>query len=120
MLQQGAVILDTQRRILVVTPVAEDLLGWRNDQVNGMGCALVLDCQDAAGQSMCGECGFEAALERQEITPPKSVQVADPFGGRHELEMSFWYLPPAGSIGHPRLLAVMGAPAAPLEIQEAS
>jgi hypothetical protein len=120
MQQQGAVILDTQRRILVLTPVAEDILGWRNDQVMGMGCSLVFNCQDAAGHPMCGECGFEKALEGQEITPSTPVQIADPFGGRQGVKMSFWYLPPAGSIAHPRLLAVLDAPAAPLEIEEAS
>ncbi len=120
MQRQGAVILDIHRRILVLTPMAEDILGWRNDQAAGMSCSLLFNCQDAAGRPMCGACGFDAALANQEITPPASVQIADPFGGRREMNLSFWYLPPTGSIGHPRLLAVVDPPATPVTILEAS
>jgi PAS domain-containing protein len=111
--RQGVVILDAQRQIQVVTPVAEDVLGWESRQVMGMGCPLVFDCRDAQGQSMCGQCGFAEALRRQEITQPQPLEMADAFGGRRHVTMSFWFLPPAGNIYHPRVMAVMNDPAPP-------
>jgi hypothetical protein len=110
---QGAVILDAQRQIQVVTPVAEDVLGWESSQVIGMACPLVFDCRDAQGQSMCDRCGFADALLRQEMTQPQPLDVADAFGKRRRVLMSFWYLPPAGNIHHPRVMAVLSK-AAPL------
>jgi hypothetical protein len=104
--RQGAIILNDQRQIQVVTPVAEDLLGWETDQVMGMACPLVFDCRDAEGESMCDRCGFEDALSRQEITRPLQLEMADAFGGRRRVILSFWYLPPAGRFLHPRVMAV--------------
>jgi hypothetical protein len=106
--RQGVVILDAQREIQVVTPVAEDLLGWETHQVMGMACSLVFDCRDGQGESMCDRCGLADALRRQEITPPQPLQMADAFGGRRRVMLSFWYLPPAGNIYHPRVMAVLG------------
>jgi hypothetical protein len=105
--RQGAVILDTERQIQVVTPVAEDVLGWESSQVIGMACPLVFDCRDAQGQSMCDRCGFADALRRQEITQPQLLEMADAFGERRRVLMSFWYLPPTGNIFYPRVMAVM-------------
>jgi PAS domain-containing protein len=112
--RQGAIILDAQRQIQVITPVAEDLLGWESHQVVGMECPLVFDCRDSQGRSMCDRCGFADALRRQEITQPQPLEMADAFGGRRRVTMNFWYLPPAGNIYHPRVMAVLSeAPRTP-------
>ena len=108
--RQGAVILDDQRQIQVVTPVAEDLLGWETDHVMGMACPLIFDCRDTDGGSMCDRCGFADALRGKEITQPLQLEMADAFGGRRRVMMSFWYLPPAGRFVHPRVMAILNDP----------
>jgi hypothetical protein len=116
--RKGAIILDAQRKIQVVTPIAQDMLGWENDQVMGTACPLVFDCRDAQGQSMCDRCGFADALQWQEITKPQPLQMADRFGGRQQVVLSFWYLPPAGNIFHPRVMAVLNEAPPPLAPEE--
>jgi hypothetical protein len=111
--RKGAIILDAQRRIQLVTPVAENLLGWENDQVADMACPLIFDCRDAQGELMCERCSFADALQRQEISKPKPLFMADAFGGRRRVMMSFWYLPPAGYIYHPRVLALLNEVSTP-------
>jgi hypothetical protein len=105
--RQGAIILDAERQIQTVTPVAENLLGWQSRQVMGMECQLVFNCRDARGNSMCDRCGFADALGRQEITQPQLLEMSDAFGGRRRVMMNFWYLPPAGNIYQPRVMAVL-------------
>jgi PAS domain-containing protein len=104
---QGVIIMDTDRRIRVVSSGAEDLLGWKDAQVKGLSCSLVLDCQDADGCSACTRCGGTEALERREITPFTRVSAADASGGRQPLDTSFWFLPPAGGITEARLMMVL-------------
>src|SRR3954451_16604949 len=106
MAKSGVIILDSDRRIVVVTPVAEDLLGWRSSQVEGMDCRLVLDCRDADGVPLCEHCGAACALESQEMTRPRLIQVSEATGGQVSLDTTYWFLPPSGSIWEPRVMAV--------------
>ena len=107
--QQGVIIMDTDRRISVVSSGAQDLLGWRGSDVEGLACSLVLDCRDADGNSLCERCGGREALERQEITAPAVMSMADPTGGRQLMRTSFWHLPPTGTIFEHRVMAVLTA-----------
>jgi len=106
---QGVIILDADRIIQVLTSGAEDLLGWRADHVVGLSCSVVLDCRDAEGHSLCSRCPSVSALARQEMTEPALMEMADPSGERRRMSTSFWYLPPAGYIYQPRIMAVMQA-----------
>jgi PAS domain-containing protein len=105
--EQGVVILDELRRIRVVSPVAENMLGWRSDNVRGLACGIVFDCRDTDGQSMCVRCGLTQVFESQEVVPPAIFRMAEPGGGRQEIATTFCYLPPAGSIHEPRAMAVV-------------
>jgi PAS domain-containing protein len=107
--KQGILIMDADRRIRVVSPGAEDLLGWRAADVTGLACSLVLDCRDAEGNSLCSLCGGRQALEQHEVTPLVVAAMADPAGGRRPMTTSFWYLPPSGSIWEERVMAVFSA-----------
>jgi len=116
--KQGVVILDELERIVVVSPVAERLLGWHSEDVVGAPCASVFDCRDADGASLCGRCGLLGIFERQEVSAPVFMRMADAHGGRQEVSTSFWYLPPAGRINEPRAMAVLRSaeqPTAPLQ-----
>jgi hypothetical protein len=110
MMKQGVMIMDTDHRIRVVAPGAEDLLGWRGVDVTGLDCALVLDCRDAEGNSLCDTCGGRRALARQEVTPWTVMFMAGRTGERQKMSASFWPLPPAGAIYEHRIMAVF-APA---------
>jgi PAS domain-containing protein len=103
---QGVIILDAGGRIRVVSPGAEDLLGWRAADVTGFACSLILDCRDAEGKSLCASCGGRQALERHEVTPSVVMAMADSGGGRQQMRTSFWYLPPSGVIWEERVMAV--------------
>lgn len=103
----GVVIMDADRRIVFVTSVAEDLLGWRDEVVRGLACSVVFDCRDTSGASMCDRCGLSTALEQHEITPSLAMRVADPSGGRVSTSTQFWYLPPMGNAVALRLMAVI-------------
>jgi len=105
----GVVIVGPDRRIRTLTPVAEELLGWRTEDAAGRLCTAVFDCRDERGQSLCARCGLRSALERHEIIPPVLMRVEDPDGGRRPMSTSFWYLPPAGNIFEPRVMAVLRA-----------
>ncbi len=111
MTRTGVLILDDDRRLVVVSPVAEDLLGWRARQVTGMDCRLVLDCRDSEGASLCANCGADRALTQREMTPTRHIQMADATGGYRAMNMTFWYLPPSGFIYQPRVMAVFDAAA---------
>jgi PAS domain-containing protein len=106
---QGVIIMDTDRRIRVMSSGAENLLGWRQEQVAGLACSLVLNCQGADGQPLCGKCRSAQALASGEVTPFGDVWPAGPSGERHLLSASFWYLPPTGAIYEPRLMMVLSA-----------
>lgn len=105
--RRGAVILGEERQIHLITPVAADMLGWRTERVKGLACPLVFDCRDGHDRPMCDRCGFAEALLRQEITHPRLLHIADAFGGRRRVALSFWYLPPTGNIFHPRVMAIL-------------
>jgi PAS domain-containing protein len=104
---QGVVILDVDRRICVVSPTGERILGWHSPDVVGKLCASVLDCRDDKGRSRCNECGLAEALARREIMPSVRMLMADPRGQRRAIRTSFWYLPPAGQIPEPRTMLVV-------------
>jgi PAS domain-containing protein len=106
MLEQGVIIMDTDRRIRVVSPGAEDLLGWRAVDVAGLDCALVLDCRDVEGNSLCDHCSGRRALSEQELTPWAIMSLAERTGGRQTVRASFWPLPPSGAIYEHRVMAV--------------
>jgi PAS domain-containing protein len=106
MMKQGVIIMDTDHRIRVMSPGAEDLLGWRGADVAGLDCALVLDCRDAAGNSLCADCGGRRALSQQEVTPWTVMSMAQRTGERQKMSTSFWPLPPAGAIYEHRVMAV--------------
>lgn len=107
MTRPGVIIVDAVRQIRVVTPAAEELLGWQSEKVVGAPCTSVFDCRDVAGASLCTRCGLGAALERQEVIPPEPVDVADGAGRRRYVTISFWYLPPEGRIYEPRVMAIL-------------
>jgi hypothetical protein len=109
MSSQGVCILDADRRIELLTSGAEDLLGWRTCQVAGLACSLVLDCRDARGESLCDRCPSADALEQGEVTAETTMEMVDPAGERRSMRTSFWYLPPAGTVYHPRIMAVLHA-----------
>ena len=102
----GVIIVDASRRISVITPAAEELLGW-GSEVGGQACSSVLDCHDPEGGSLCGQCGIGASFKRQELIPAEIVDVALAAGGRRRVRMSFWYLPPEGHIYEPRVMAIL-------------
>jgi len=104
---QGVIIIDTDRRICVLSPGAESLLDWRALQVWGLTCSVVLDCRGADGEPLCTTCGINQALERHELTSSVVMRMADPSGGRRAMATSFWYLPPSGKIFAPRAMAVL-------------
>ncbi len=103
----GAVILDMDGRITVLSPVAEQLLGWRSQNVTGRLCSEVLQCQDEDGHSLCGHCGFSVALVQRELVPETPMHIADSTGNRRAMSTTFWYLPPAGRTYEPRVMVVM-------------
>jgi PAS domain-containing protein len=105
--RQGVVIMDADGEIRLLTPVAEDLLGWRPEQATGLSCAMVFDCRDSYGRSLCAQCGLQRALEQKSMTPSVSARMADPFGQRREMSLNFWYLPPCGRFYQPRLMAII-------------
>jgi PAS domain-containing protein len=105
--RQGVFIVDSERKIRVMTPVAEEILGWSTDQVIGRPCPTVFNCQDAEGNSLCDHCGFADTLHSHEISARRPVRMTDPSGARHDVMLSFWYLPPAGNLFYPRLLGVV-------------
>lgn len=110
MMKQGVIIMDTDHRIRIVAPGAEDLLGWRGADVRGIDCSLVLDCRDAEGRSLCEGCGGRRALTEQEVTPWTLMSMAGRTGKRQTMSASFWPLPPSGAIYEHRVMVVF-APA---------
>lgn len=108
-LQQGAVILDGDRRVLAFTKGAEALLGWRAEDVQGAPCVAVLACQNDRGEPLCEGCGFSVAMEQHKTLPATVMQMAHSSGRRKPTSTTFWYLPPAGRIWVPRVMAVIQA-----------
>lgn len=107
----GVVILDPGRHIRLLTRGAEELLGWRSDDVVGRRCRSVFDCRDERGESLCARCGLASALKRKKVTPAVFMRMADVGGGRQVMSTGFWYLPPAGRIQEERVMAVLHAAA---------
>jgi PAS domain-containing protein len=105
--RQGVVIFDRDRRILVVTPVAEQILGWASEEVAGAHCASVFDCRTADGASMCEECGLGDIFERRAIVESMDLHMRTAMGGREARRASFWHLPPSGRIAEPRAMVVL-------------
>ena len=103
----GVVIFDRDRRILTVTPVAEEMLGWSSDEVVGAHCHSVFDCQGSDGASMCEQCGLGDIFERHAIIESMELHVRSAFGPRETIQASFWHLPPAGRIIEPRAMVVL-------------
>jgi PAS domain-containing protein len=104
--KQGVVIFDQERRLLAVTPVAQELLGWCPEDVIGASCASVFSCTDETGAPMCSACGLGMVFDRRAVTEPVMMRMATPAGRREPLHVSFWYLPPSGRIQAPRAMAV--------------
>jgi PAS domain-containing protein len=104
--KQGIVIFDQERRILAVTPVAQEVLGWRHEDVMGDSCVSVFSCRDAGGAPMCAGCGLGIVFDTQAVTEPVVMRMAMATGRRAPLRVSFWYLPPSGRIREPRAMAV--------------
>src|SRR5690242_3312562 len=90
----GAIIMDRDRRIRVVSPGAVHLLGWRPSGVEGRTCSEVLGCQSALGEPLCGTCGVHRTLAHHEMAPAQVTRMADALGGRRQVTTVFWYLPP--------------------------
>ncbi len=105
--RQGVVIFDRDRRILVVTPVAEQMLGWVSEEVVGAHCGSVFDCRTADGASMCDECGLGDIFERRAIIESMELRMRSAMGARETVRASFWHLPPSGRIAEPRAMAVL-------------
>jgi PAS domain-containing protein len=105
--RQGIVIFDRDRRILVVTPVAEQMLGWASEEVAGAHCGSVFDCRTADGTSMCEECGLADIFDRRAIIESMDLHMRTAMGGREALRASFWHLPPSGRITEPRAMVVL-------------
>jgi PAS domain-containing protein len=105
--KQGVVIFDRDRRILVVTPVAERMLGWTSEEVAGAHCASIFDCRTADGASMCDECGLADIFDRRAIIESMDLQMRTAMDGREPVRASFWHLPPSGRIGEPRAMVVL-------------
>lgn len=105
--KQGVVIFDEERRILAVTPVAEELLGWRSEDIVGDACTSVFDCRDERGLRMCDACALGVVFDRRAIIEPIAMRMNTADGRREALRVSFWYLPPSGRIQDPRAMAVL-------------
>ncbi len=105
--KQGVVIFDDERCILAVTPVAEELLGWRAEDVVGDSCTSVFDCRDDHGMRMCDDCALGVVFDRRAIVEPIVMRMNTADGRRQALGASFWYLPPSGRIREPRAMAVL-------------
>jgi len=105
--RQGVVIFDRDRHILVVTPVAEEMLGWSSDEVTGAHCHSIFDCRAADGSSMCEECGLADIFERRAIIESMELRMRSAMGARETLRASFWHLPPSGRITEPRAMVVL-------------
>lgn len=105
--RQGVVIFDEDRMILAVTPGAEELLGWRAEDVVGGACASVFDCRDEHGLHICDECALGVVFDRRAIIEPIVMRMNTADGGRQAMRASFWYLPPSGRIQEPRAMAVL-------------
>jgi len=105
--RQGVVIFDRDRRILVVTPVAEQMLGWSSEEVVGAHCGSVFDCRTADGASMCDECGLGDIFERRAIIESMDMRIRSAMGTREAVRASFWHLPPSGRILEPRAMVVL-------------
>src|SRR5689334_20867265 len=89
----GAIIMDRDRRIRVVSPGAEHLLGWRSSDVAGRTCSEILGCQGAMGESLCGTCGVHRTLAHHEMAPAQVTRMADSLGDRHEMTTVFCICP---------------------------
>jgi len=105
--RQGIVIFDRDRRILVVTPVAEQMLGWASEEVAGAHCGSVFDCRTADGASICDECALADIFERRAIIESMDLRMRSAMGTREALHASFWHLPPSGRITEPRAMVVL-------------
>lgn len=106
----GVIVLDADRRIRIVTPGTERLLGWREEEVVGGLCEMVFDCHDQAGARLCGRCGLDAAFRRREYVPAARVMMATSLGSRREMKVSYWYVPPAECGAGPRAIAFLHDP----------
>src|SRR6266508_2583663 len=105
--RQGVVIFDRDRRILVVTPVAEEMLGWASEEVAGAHCRSVFDCRTEDGASMCDECGLGDIFERRAIIESMELRIRSAMGARETVRASFWHLPPSGRIAEPRAMVIL-------------
>ena len=107
--RQGALIIDEDGYIRVVSPLAEQIIGWDQRELVGYPCASMLRCEDARGRSLCEQCGLSTALGQRALVPPVVMHMADPAGARRPIDTSFWYLPPTGRFQLPRVMAVVRA-----------
>ena len=105
--RQGVVIFDRDRHILVVTPVAEEMLGWASEEIAGAHCRSVFDCRAADGSSMCEECGLGDIFERRAIIESMELRIRPAMGARETVWASFWHLPPSGRIAEPRAMVIL-------------
>jgi PAS domain-containing protein len=107
--RQGALIIDEDGYVRVVSPLAEQIIGWDQRDLVGYPCSSVLRCEDARGRSLCEQCGLSTALGQRALVPPVVMHMADPAGARRPIDTSFWYLPPTGRFQLPRVMAVVRA-----------
>jgi PAS domain-containing protein len=105
--RQGVVIFDRDRRILLITPVAEEMLGWNSTEVAGAHCQSVFDCRAADGRSMCDECGLGDIFERRAMIESMDLRMQSAMADRVAVRASFWQLPPSARIPEPRAMAVL-------------
>jgi len=106
---QGGVIFDPLRRVVYVSPAAEEFLGWRNEDLVGKPCQSIFDCRDSVGDSLCTRCGLKASLDEQQDAPGMLARVADTHGVRHEVNTTFLYLDPARYSWGARVIGVFRA-----------
>ena len=103
----GVVIFDRDRRILAITPVAEEMLGWGSAEVTGAHCSSIFDCRVGDGSPACADCCLNDVFEGGAIIESTDLLMQTAMGGRDRFRASFWHLPPAGRITEPRAMAVL-------------
>jgi len=105
--RQGVVIFDRDRRILLVTPVAEEMLGWSSTEVAGAHCQSVFDCRGPDGQAMCDQCGLDDIFAHHAVIESMDLRMQSAMADRVAVRASFWHLPPSPRIPEPRAMAVL-------------
>lgn len=93
----GLLLINRQRRIVMMNPAASQITGWQGRDLNSINCS-VFNCRNEHGKKACEDtCLAQRCIETQQTVGPMYLRLGRAGGGSAAVEATF--LPPRGGAG---------------------